>query len=45
MTQEALKTQIDNLQQEVTHLDAENKKLKDCSSEKSRFVDLENELS
>ena len=45
VTQETLKTQIDNLQWEVNHLDAENMKLRDCSPEKSGFVDLENELN
>ena len=45
MTQEALKAQIDNLQWEANRLDSENKKLRDSSPEKSRFVDLENELS
>ena len=45
MSQGALKTQIDNLQWEVNRLGVENKKLRDCSPEKSRFVELENELS
>ena len=45
MAQEALKIQIDNLQWEVNCLDAENKKLRDCSPEKFRFVDLDNDLS
>ena len=35
MAQEVLKTQIDNLKWEVNRLDAENKKLRDCSPEKS----------
>ena len=35
MAQEVLKTQIDNLQWEVNRLNAENKKLRDCSPEKS----------
>ena len=45
MAQEALKTQIDNLQWEINRLDSENQKFRDVSPERSRFVDLENELS
>ena len=46
MSQEALKTQTDNLQWEVNRLDMENKTLReDYSPKKSRFVELQNELS
>ena len=45
MAQEALKTQIDSLQWEINRLDSENQKLRDFSPERSRFVDLESELS
>ena len=45
MAQEALKTQIDNLQWEINRLDSENQKLRDVNPERSRFVDVESELS
>ena len=45
MVQKALKTQIDNLQWEINRLDSENQKLRDVSLERSRFVDVESELS
>ena len=41
---EALRTQLDNLQWEVNRLDAENAKLRSLDEAAGRCVDLEGEL-